>query len=158
MEKIIKSRTNKKVLGFGASQDPIEAEKEIELLGKVLPEDLVKQGIIPELVGRLPVITTLSPLDETALIKILSEPKNSIVKQYQKFFEMENVSLEFEDEALKKIAALALDRKIGARGLRSIIENIMTDLMFEIPSDKTIKKVIINADSIQDSRKVKIEH
>ena len=158
MEKIIKSRTNKKVLGFGASQDPIEAEKEIELLGKVLPEDLVKQGIIPELVGRLPVITTLSPLDEAALIKILSEPKNSIVKQYQKFFEMENVSLEFEDEALKKIAALALDRKIGARGLRSIIENIMTDLMSEIPSDKTIKKVIINADSIQDSRKVKIEH
>ncbi|MGL4628571.1 MAG: ATP-dependent Clp protease ATP-binding subunit ClpX, partial [Cetobacterium sp.] len=105
-----------------------------------------------------PVITTLSPLDETALIKILSEPKNSIVKQYQKFFEMENVSLEFEDEALKKIAALALDRKIGARGLRSIIENIMTDLMFEIPSDKTIKKVTINADSIQDSTKVKIEH
>ena len=80
------------------------------------------------------------------------------MKQYQKFFEMENVSLEFEDEALKKIAALALDRKIGARGLRSIIENIMTDLMFEIPSDKTIKKVTINADSIQDSTKVKIEH
>ncbi|MGL4652328.1 ATP-dependent Clp protease ATP-binding subunit ClpX [Cetobacterium sp.] len=158
MEKIIKTRTNKKVLGFGASQEALETEKEIELLGKVLPEDLVKQGIIPELVGRLPVITTLSPLDEAALIKILSEPKNSIVKQYQKFFEMENVDLDFEEDSLKKIAALALDRKIGARGLRSIIENIMTELMFEIPSDKSIKKVTITADSIQDSTKVKIEH
>ncbi|MGL4977781.1 MAG: ATP-dependent Clp protease ATP-binding subunit ClpX, partial [Cetobacterium sp.] len=158
MEKIIKTRTNKKVLGFGASQEAFETEKEIELLGKVLPEDLVKQGIIPELVGRLPVITTLSPLDETALIKILSEPKNSIVKQYQKFFEMENVDLDFEEDSLKKIAALALDRKIGARGLRSIIENIMTELMFEIPSDKSIKKVTITADSIQDFTKVKIEH
>ncbi|MGL4641768.1 MAG: ATP-dependent Clp protease ATP-binding subunit ClpX [Cetobacterium sp.] len=158
MEKIIKSRTNKKVLGFGASQEALETEKEIELLGKVLPEDLVKQGIIPELVGRLPVITTLSPLDESALIKILSEPKNSIVKQYQKFFEMENVDLDFEEDSLKKIATLALERKIGARGLRSIIENIMTELMFEIPSDKSIKKVTITADSIQDSTKVKIEH
>ncbi|WP_047394635.1 ATP-dependent Clp protease ATP-binding subunit ClpX [Cetobacterium sp. ZOR0034] len=158
MEKIIKSRTNKKVLGFGASQEALETEKEIELLGKVLPEDLVKQGIIPELVGRLPVITTLSPLDESALIKILSEPKNSIVKQYQKFFEMENVDLDFEEDSLKRIATLALERKIGARGLRSIIENIMTELMFEIPSDKSIKKVTITADSIQDSTKVKIEH
>ena len=158
MEKIIKSRTNKKVLGFGASQEALETEKEIELLGKVLPEDLVKQGIIPELVGRLPVITTLSPLNEAALIKILSEPKNSIVKQYQKFFEMENVDLDFEEDSLKKIATLALERKIGARGLRSIIENIMTELMFEIPSDKSIKKVTITADSIQDSTKVKIEH
>ncbi|MGL4357449.1 ATP-dependent Clp protease ATP-binding subunit ClpX [uncultured Cetobacterium sp.] len=158
MEKIIKTRTNKKVLGFGASQEALETEKEIELLGKVLPEDLVKQGIIPELVGRLPVITTLSPLNEAALIKILSEPKNSIVKQYQKFFEMENVDLDFEEDSLKKIATLALERKIGARGLRSIIENIMTELMFEIPSDKSIKKVTITADSIQDSTKVKIEH
>ena len=157
MEKIIKTRTNKKVLGFGASQEALETEKEIELLGKVLPEDLVKQGIIPELVGRLPVITTLSPLNEAALIKILSEPKNPIVKQYQKFFEMENVDLDFEEDSLKKIATLALERKIGARGLRSIIENIMTELMFEIPSDKSIKKVTITADSIQDSTKVKIE-
>ena len=155
MEKIIKSRTNKKVLGFGASQTSLD--KETEILGKVLPEDLVKQGIIPELVGRLPVISTLSPLDENALIKILSEPKNSIVKQYHKFFEMENVDLEFENDSLKKIAELALERKIGARGLRSIIENIMTELMFEIPSDKTIKRVIITAESIEDSKKVKIE-
>lgn len=156
MEKIIKSRVNKKVLGFGASQNKVETKNEMELLGKVLPEDLVKQGIIPELVGRLPIISTLSPLDEEALIKILAEPKNSIVKQYKKFFEMENVELEFENEALKKIAQLALERKIGARGLRSIIENIMTDLMFEIPSDKSIKKVIINAESIQNSEKIEI--
>nr|WP_307774963.1 ATP-dependent Clp protease ATP-binding subunit ClpX [uncultured Cetobacterium sp.] len=157
MEKIIKSRTNKKVLGFGASQTSTNNDSELEVLGKVLPEDLVKQGIIPELVGRLPVITTLSPLNEEAFIKILTEPKNSIVKQYQKFFEMENVELTFEDEALKKIAALALERKIGARGLRSIIEGIMTELMFEIPSDKSIKKVTITADSIKDSAQVKIE-
>lgn len=158
MEKIIKSRTNRKVLGFGASQNNLETKNDLELLGKVLPEDLVKQGIIPELVGRLPIISTLSPLDEEALIKILSEPKNAIIKQYQKFFEMENVELIFEDEALKKIATLALKRKIGARGLRSIIENVMTNLMFEVPSDKTIKKVIITSDSIEDSTKIKIEH
>lgn len=159
MEKIIKSRTNKKVLGFGASQNQSskEVENEMELLGKVLPEDLVRQGIIPELVGRLPIITSLTPLDEKALMMILSEPKNSIVKQYKKFFEMESVDLEFEENALKKIAHLALERKIGARGLRSIIENIMTELMFEIPSDKSIKKVIVTEDSIQDSAKVKIE-
>lgn len=158
MEKIIKSRTNRKVLGFGASQNNLETKNDLELLGKVLPEDLVKQGIIPELVGRLPIISTLSPLDEEALIKILSEPKNAIIKQYKKFFEMEDVELIFEDEALKKIAALALKRKIGARGLRSIIENVMTNLMFEVPSDKTIKKVIITSDSIEDSTKIKIEH
>lgn len=158
MEKIIKSRTNRKVLGFGASQNNLETKNDLELLGKVLPEDLVKQGIIPELVGRLPIISTLSPLDEEALIKILSEPKNAIIKQYQKFFEMENVELIFEEEALKKIATLALKRKIGARGLRSIIENVMTNLMFEVPSDKTIKKVIITSDSIEDSTKIKIEH
>ncbi|WP_297405927.1 ATP-dependent Clp protease ATP-binding subunit ClpX, partial [uncultured Cetobacterium sp.] len=138
MEKIIKSRTNKKVLGFGSTQSSKEVSNEIELLGKVLPEDLVRQGIIPELVGRLPIITTLTPLDENALMMILSKPKNSIVKQYKKFFEMENVDLEFDENALQKIAHLALERKIGARGLRSIIENIMTELMFEIPSDKSI--------------------
>lgn len=158
MEKIIKSRTNRKVLGFGASQSSSNNTNDLELLGKVLPEDLVKQGIIPELVGRLPIISTLSPLDEEALIKILSKPKNAIIKQYQKFFEMENVELTFEEEALKKIASLALKRKIGARGLRSIIENIMTDLMFEVPSDKTIKKVIITSDSIENPTKLKIEH
>lgn len=157
MEKIIKSRTNKKVLGFGSSINTNE-KNEKELLTKVLPEDLVKQGIIPELVGRLPIITTLSSLDEEALVKILTEPKNSIVKQYKKFFEMENVELDFEEDALKEIASLALKRNIGARGLRSILENTMTDLMFDIPSNKDIKKVIITADSIQDPTKIKIEH
>lgn len=157
LEKVIKSRTNKKVLGFGAQNSSNSKENEGEALIKVLPEDLVKQGIIPELVGRLPIITTLESLDEKALIKILTEPKNSIVKQYKKFFEMEDVNLEFTEEALKKIADLALARRIGARGLRSILENVMLNLMYEVPSDKSIKNIIITDEAIEDSNKVIIE-
>lgn len=158
IEKIIKSRTNKKNLGFGVSQNRNDKEKEIEYLAKVLPEDLVKQGIIPELVGRLPIISTLKQLDEKALIQILSKPKNAIVKQYKKYFEMENVELDFETKALKKIAKLALERNIGARGLKSIIEDVMIDLMYETPSDKKIKKILITAETIEDPKKVKIEY
>lgn len=158
IEKIIKSRTNKKNLGFGVSQNRNDKEKEIEYLAKVLPEDLVKQGIIPELVGRLPIISTLKQLDEKALIEILSKPKNAIVKQYKKYFEMENVELDFEIKALKKIAKLALERKIGARGLKSIIEDVMIDLMYETPSDKKIKKILITAETIENPKKVKIEY
>ncbi|MGL4308640.1 MAG: ATP-dependent Clp protease ATP-binding subunit ClpX [Cetobacterium sp.] len=157
LEKVIKSRTNKKVLGFGAQNISEKDINEGQVLSKVLPEDLVKQGIIPELVGRLPIITTLESLDENALIKILVEPKNSIVKQYKKFFEMENVELEFTEDALKKIADLALARRIGARGLRSILENIMLDLMYEVPSNELITKIIITAEAIADSSKVIIE-
>ena len=157
LEKVIKTRTNKKVIGFGADVTKQNDEKVGEIFAKVLPEDLVKQGIIPELVGRLPIITTLQDLDEVALIKILTEPKNSIVKQYKKLFDLENVELEFTPEALKKIASLALERKIGARGLRAIIEQTMLELMYEVPSDDTIEKVVITEDAVLDPKKAIVE-
>ena len=138
LEKVIKSRTNKKVIGFGAEISKEKEERVGEVFAKVLPEDLVRQGIIPELVGRLPIITTLQDLDEEALIKILIEPKNAIIKQYKKLFDIEGVELEFTPEALRKIAKLALERRIGARGLRAIIEQTMLELMYEVPSDETI--------------------
>lgn len=157
LEKVIKSRTNKKVIGFGAEINSKVEEKVGETFAKVLPEDLVKQGIIPELVGRLPIITTLQDLDEAALIKILTEPKNAIVKQYKKLFDLEGVELEFTPEALKKIATLALERRIGARGLRAIIEQTMLELMYEVPSDDTITKVTIGKEAVLDSNKAVIE-
>ena len=134
LEKLIKARTNKKVLGFGAEvskRDDVGVEG--EFFKKVLPEDLVKQGIIPELVGRLPIISTLDNLDEQAMINILTKPKNAIVKQYKKLCKLEGVDLEFTEEALIEIANRALKRKIGARGLRAIIEHTMLDLMYEVP-------------------------
>ena len=140
LEKKIKDRTSKKSMGFGAVIEEKEVEQGI-LLQKVMPEDLVKHGLIPELIGRLPIITTLENLDEEALIKILKEPKNALIKQYQKFFEYEDVQLEFKDETLVKIAKEAIRRKIGARGLRSIMEALMLDLMYEIPSRDDIKKL-----------------
>ncbi len=157
LEKVIKSRTNKKVIGFGAEISKEKEERVGEVFAKVLPEDLVRQGIIPELVGRLPIITTLQDLDEEALIKILTEPKNAIVKQYKKLFEIEGVELEFTPEALKKIATLALERRIGARGLRAIIEQTMLELMYEVPSDESIHKVTIGEDAVLDSSKAIIE-
>ena len=157
LEKVIKSRTNKKVIGFGAEISKEKEERVGEVFAKVLPEDLVRQGIIPELVGRLPIITTLQDLDEEALIKILTEPKNAIVKQYKKLFDIEGVELEFTPEALKKIASLALERRIGARGLRAIIEQTMLELMYEVPSDESIHKVTIGEDAVLDSSKAIIE-
>lgn len=157
LEKVIKSRINKKVIGFGAEiSNQNEQGNEGEFFKKILPEDLVKQGIIPELVGRLPVISTLDNLDEESLINILTKPKNAIIKQYQKLCKLEDVDLEFSPEALKEIASRALKRKIGARGLRQIIENTMVDLMFEIPSNSNIKKVIITKDSIDNYKNAKI--
>lgn len=157
LEKVIKSRTNKKVIGFGAEISKEKEERVGEVFAKVLPEDLVRQGIIPELVGRLPIITTLQDLDEEALIKILIEPKNAIVKQYKKLFDIEGVELEFTPEALKKIAKLALERRIGARGLRAIIEQTMLELMYEVPSDESIHKVVIGEEAVLDSSKAIIE-
>lgn len=157
LEKVIKSRTNKKVIGFGAEISKEKEERVGEVFAKVLPEDLVRQGIIPELVGRLPIITTLQDLDEEALIKILTEPKNAIVKQYKKLFDIEGVELEFTLEALKKIAKLALERRIGARGLRAIIEQTMLELMYEVPSDESIHKVVIGEEAVLDSSKAIIE-
>lgn len=157
LEKVIKSRTNKKVIGFGAEISKEKEERVGEIFAKVLPEDLVRQGIIPELVGRLPIITTLQDLDEEALIKILTEPKNAIVKQYKKLFDIEGVELEFTPEALKKIAKLALERRIGARGLKAIIEQTMLELMYEVPSDESIHKVVIGEEAVLDSSKAIIE-
>ncbi len=156
LEKKIKDRTSKKSMGFGASISGKEVEEGI-YLQNVMPEDLVRHGLILELIGRLPIITTLENLDEEALVKILKEPKNALIKQYQKFFEYEEIELVFEDKALEKIAKEAIRRKIGARGLRSIMESLMLDLMYEIPSRDDIKKITITEDSLDDKEKIKIE-
>ncbi len=156
LDKVIKSRTKKKVIGFGADMKSDSKESEDETLAKVLPEDLVKHGLIPELIGRLPVLTTLENLNEDALISILVEPKNAIIKQYKKFFEFEEVELEFEEEALKKIAHMAMERKIGARGLRSILESTMLALMYEVPSSDDIKKIIITEGAVSNSKEAVI--
>ncbi|TDT70479.1 ATP-dependent Clp protease ATP-binding subunit ClpX [Hypnocyclicus thermotrophus] len=158
LDKKIKERTEKKSMGFGSEIKKIKEENEGKIIEQVLPEDLVRHGLIPELIGRLPIITTLESLNEEALIKILTEPKNSLVKQYRKFFELEDVELEFEEEALKNIAKRAIERKIGARGLRSIMEHVMLDLMYDVPSNENIKKVIITKDAIDDRSKVIIEY
>lgn len=148
LEQIIQRRSSEKTLGFGAK---IESKKNLDL-GKiyenVLPEDLLKYGIIPEFIGRIPVIATLNMLDEDALVTILKEPKNALVKQYKKLFDIEDVKLEFEDDALREIAKKAIDRNTGARGLRSIVENIMMDTMYEVPSEENVEKVIVTKESV----------
>ncbi|MRG88363.1 ATP-dependent protease ATP-binding subunit ClpX [Salinibacillus xinjiangensis] len=147
IEQIIKRRLGKRVIGFGADNYGEELDK-AELLSKVLPEDLLRYGLIPEFIGRLPVIGALEPLDEDALVEILTKPKNALVKQYQKLFEIDHVELEIEEEALKAIANKAIERKTGARGLRSIIEGIMLDVMFELPSREDVEKCIITKDTV----------
>ncbi|MED5051054.1 ATP-dependent protease ATP-binding subunit ClpX [Anoxybacillus sp. UARK-01] len=155
IEPIIKRRLGKKVIGFGAETQQNDVDEK-NLLAKVLPEDLLKFGLIPEFVGRLPVITSLEPLDEAALIEILTKPKNAIVKQYQKMLELDNVELEFEKEALSEIAKKAIERKTGARGLRSIIEGIMLDVMFELPSREDVQKCVITAETVRDAKAPKL--
>mgnify|MGYP001949462294 CR=1 FL=1 len=150
LEQIIKNRLGKKVIGFGANSEK-EDLKENEYLSKVLPEDLLRFGLIPEFIGRLPVMATLEHLDEDALVDILTKPKNALVKQYQKLLEYDDVELEFEEEALREIAKQAIERKTGARGLRSIIEKIMLDIMFELPSREDIKKCIITKECVTDN-------
>lgn len=150
LDKIIEKRTSKKSLGFEAD---IVSEKERdvgELMALVQQDDLLKFGIIPELIGRMPVVAALHSLGEDDMVRILVEPKNSLVKQYQELFRMDNVELVFEDEALKLIARKAIEKKIGARGLRSVVEGIMTDIMFEIPSVENVSKVIVTADGIEN--------
>ncbi|CAM3456749.1 ATP-dependent protease ATP-binding subunit ClpX [Bacillus sp. ISL-47] len=150
IEQIIKRRLGQKVIGFGSDQKQKEIEPK-DLLAKVLPEDLLKFGLIPEFIGRLPVIASLSQLDEAALIEILTKPKNALVKQYQKMLELDDVELEFEEGALEEIAKKAIERKTGARGLRSIIEGIMLDVMFDLPSREDIKKCIITKETVIDN-------
>ena len=141
IDKIIEKRTRKSSMGFGAEIQSKEEKDVGSLFKEIIPGDLLKFGLIPEFVGRLPIVVTLDSLDENALISILSEPKNALVKQYTKLFNLDNVELEFSKEALQ--ARKAIERKTGARGLRSIIEDVMTDIMFDIPSNERIKKVII---------------
>jgi ATP-dependent Clp protease ATP-binding subunit ClpX len=148
LDDIIGARIGKKSMGFGAD---IKSKKERhlgEILARVQPQDLLKFGLIPEFVGRLPVIATLEELDEGALVKILTEPKNALVKQFQKLMEMDNVAVQFTDDALVAVAKEALKRKSGARGLRAILEGAMLELMYEIPSLKNVKEVLINEDFI----------
>ncbi|MCR5586345.1 MAG: ATP-dependent Clp protease ATP-binding subunit ClpX [Lachnospiraceae bacterium] len=149
LEKIIGDRIGKKGIGFNAELGKDVNENVGEILKNVAPEDLIKFGIIPEFIGRLPVTVTLDNLDEEALKKILTEPRNALTKQYEKLVELDNVKLEFKDDALAAIAKKAMERKTGARGLRSIVEDIMMDAMYEIPSDETIKKCIITAESVE---------
>lgn len=150
LEKIIEQRLDKKSIGFGAT---IESRKNRDISGllkEVQPHDLLKFGIIPELVGRLPVITALQSLGEEQLVRILTEPKNALVKQYQKLLAYDNVDLEFQPEALSAAAEKAIARGIGARGLRAVLEEVMTQVMYDVPSDPTIAKVIITPESVRD--------
>ena len=148
LENIIKDRTGKKTIGFGSKIDSKKEENRYETFKELLPQDLLKFGLIPEFIGRLPIIATLQELDKNALIKILVEPKNSLVKQYQKLFEIDGVELVIEHEALEAIVDKAIERKTGARGLRSIIEEIMRDIMFDIPSNPDIIKCVITKQTV----------
>lgn len=156
LENIVKERTGKKSIGFGAT---IESNKDIDkykVFEQLLPQDLLKFGLIPEFVGRLPIIATLEELDRKALIDIVTKPKNALVKQYKKLLKMDNVELEFEPEALELIVDKAIERKTGARGLRSIIEEIMRDIMFEIPSNPKIEKCIVTKETVLNGASPKL--
>lgn len=148
LDEIVKQRIGKKTVGFGAAVTANLENKLGDILKLAEPADLIKYGMIPEFVGRLPVVATLDELDETALVKILTEPKNSLIKQYQKFLLFDNVRLRFTDNALKAIARKAAKRKTGARGLRAILEEVMLDVMYEIPSQKGIRECVISEDTI----------
>ena len=156
LEKIVKDRIGQKSIGFGAK---IESNKDIDkykVFEQLLPQDLLKFGLIPEFVGRLPIIATLQELDRDALIDIVTKPKNALVKQYQKLFKLDNVDLEFEQEALNLIVDKAIERKTGARGFTFIIEEIMRDIMFEIPSNPKIEKCIITEETVRNGEPPKI--
>ena len=156
LEKIIAARTGQKSIGFNAEIAEKKDENIGDLFRQVLPEDFVKFGIIPELVGRLPINVALDLLDEKALTKILVEPKNALTKQYAKLFEMDGVKLTFEEEAIKAVAKKSFDRKTGARGLRAIMESVMTDVMYEVPSDESIKECIVTKESVLDGDEPRI--
>ena len=158
LEKIIESRMDKSSIGFNADvHEKIEAEVG-EMFHKVLPQDLIKFGLIPEFVGRVPVVVALDSLDEAALVRILKEPKNAILKQYQALFSLDEVELEFTDEAVEEVAKKSFERKTGARGLRSILEAVMNEVMYEIPSDDTIAKFVITKDAVDGTAKPLIEY
>ena len=158
LDKLIAGRDSGAGIGFGADVRAPDDRKIGELLSSLEPEDLIKFGLIPEFVGRLPVVATLEDLDEEALIRILTEPRNALVKQYQKLFEMDDVALEFRDDALKAIAQRAIARKTGARGLRSIMENILMEPMFDIPTSGDIEEVVINSDVVNEGAAPLVVH
>ncbi|MBQ9489127.1 MAG: ATP-dependent Clp protease ATP-binding subunit ClpX [Lachnospiraceae bacterium] len=158
LEKIVEARLDRKSIGFN-TEGTQKTNKEIsDLLAEVVPQDLTKFGLIPEFVGRVPINVSLRGLDKEALLRILKEPKNALIKQYQKLFEMDAVKLSFEDDAVDVIAQKALERKTGARGLRSIMENVMMDTMYEIPSDDTIGQCIVTKAAVEGTEKPKIVH
>ena len=149
LEKLIESRNGKKGLGFGSE---LHTPKDLaDSIHEVMPEDLMKFGLIPEFIGRLPVITTVSPLDQESLVTILSKPRNALVKQYKKMFEIDNVELEFTDDALESIADQALKRGTGARGLRAIMEEVLMPVMFDVPSDEGISRVVVTREVVLDN-------
>ncbi len=158
LEKIVEKRKGASLVGFGANVQEKAVLDETGWMRDVVAHDLVKFGIIPELVGRIPVITALDGLDVSALVKILKEPKNSLVKQYKKLFALDGVDLQFTDDALDAVAKIAKEQKTGARGLRGILENVLTDLMFEVPSDHTIESILINSDVIENNAQPEIIH
>src|SRR5687767_10141957 len=156
LDKIIERRVGKKTLGFRTESDKVKtsaAAAKAASLAQVQPGDLIKYGLIPEFVGRLPVVGTLHDLDKPALVEILTQPKNAIIRQYQRMFEYESVKLRFSDDALEAIADLAISRKIGARGLRMIIEDLMLDLMYNLPSMKKVKECVVTRDVVLDREK-----
>jgi ATP-dependent Clp protease ATP-binding subunit ClpX len=150
LEKIISARGVKGAgIGFGATVSDPDERRTGEVLRQVEPEDMLRFGLIPEFIGRLPVIATLEDLDEPALVTILTEPKNALVKQYQRLFDMENVGLSFTEDALKAVARKAITRKTGARGLRSILESILLDTMFELPTYQGVEEVVVNGEVVE---------
>lgn len=156
LEKTIQGRIGDKSIGFGANIEKPKEELQSELFKKLLPQDLVKFGLIPEFVGRLPVITTVDPLTKEAFVEIMTKPKNALIKQYKKLFEMDGVKLEFEDDAITAIVDKAIERKTGARGLRAILEETMRDIMFDIPTDKEITECIITKGTVLNKEMPKI--
>ena len=158
IEKTIEARQDTKSIGFGADVSVQEERNIGEILKDVMPEDFIKYGLIPEFIGRVPIVVTLDGLDEEALIRILKEPKNSLTKQYHKLFELDGVELEFQEEALKEVARKSLERKTGARGLRSIMEKSLMDLMYRTPSDNTICKCIITKDAVDGTGEPEVVH
>ena len=158
LEKIIEGRQDTKAIGFGAEVTSKEEQNVGQLFKQVMPEDLIRYGLIPEFVGRVPVVVTLDGLDENALLRILREPKNALTKQYHKLFELDGVELDFEDEALKVMARKSMERKTGARGLRAIMESTLMDLMYKTPSDDTIRKCIITKEAVEGTGEPMIVH
>ncbi|MDD6182173.1 MAG: AAA family ATPase, partial [Lachnospiraceae bacterium] len=157
LEKIVEARMEQSSIGFNAEIVDKNHRKVSEAFRNALPQDFIKFGLIPEFIGRVPMVVSLDELDEAAMVRILKEPKNALVKQYQKLFELDGVQLNFEDEALEAIAKKAIERKTGARGLRAILEGTMLDLMYRVPSDESIVSCTITKDAIEEEKEPTIE-